>query len=680
MKKQITTSIEILSGELPPGLKEYMEKKKVEKGEAGPVGDKPVDRPPTDRPPEKRPPEGKLEAKPDEKPEAGERKPEEKKPENVKEVLQNAVEDLKEVHEDLKEVEEKLEGNAEKPLVSVLDGKKRYGRRLKTAVEEALKEAKPVIEDAQDAVKDAQEIIEDTIKDLKTVEKPGAGEKKPEEKTEKSKEKDEGGENVTDKLNEIVSSADSIKKAHKQLTDIFVEKEASAYPPTGAKDPGDYGEPPVAKELSTWKGFNQEYEKMKGKEKRTEFDTPAGRVDLLTGIVAKLFLNKEKKGNSYWLVTKQGSDFAVKSTFVDVAGENQTDENFKKFCSDFYKLQILKSIIASGLDDTRREMFGKWVKVKKQAAPFEGKEIKEVPKGLYDANEADKKSGQPRSGVEPTDAPKVAGDKKYYSDAYGDPGFAGELTKAKVAAIVKENEKLRKKVVALEADNIADALAKKAVDLARKAAAAGVIPFDVDNVTEKAKEYSELDDAGFNAVEETLDALPVVNSRALKAYQIPEAENVDSGVVYDATNSVEKERIEGKHPDELKLDNMKPDVEQAAKLSKKKKADFVERTERTFEEEVVPPVRERSRFEEHRPVEEEERREEEEIIFPDTVGASVKDKIRKRAGVVPQVSKDTVDLENTSRIPDFTSRFRTTGNELRKKGIDFKPQVNRYKR
>lgn len=684
LKKQVTTSIEILSGELPPGLKEYMEKKKLDKGEAGPVGDKPADRPPTDRPPEKRPPEGKPEAKPgekpEEKPEAGERKPEEKKPTDVKEVLQNAVKDLKEVHEDLKEVEEKLEGNAEKPLAKVLDGKKRYGRRLKTAVEEALKEAKPVIEDAQDAVKDAQEIIENTIKDLKTVEKPGAGERKPEEKDEKLKEKDEGGETVTDKLNDIVSSAGSIKKAHKQLTDIFADKkEATSYPPTGAKDPGDYGRAPVDKELAAWKGFNQEYEKMKGKEKRTEFDTPAGRVDLLTGIVAKLFLNKEKRGDSYWLVTKQGSDFAVKSTFVDVAGENQTDENFKKFCSDFYKLQILKSITASGLDDTRREMFGKWVKVKKQATPFEGREIKEVPKGLYDTDEADKKSGQPRPGVELDDAPKVAGDKKYFTDAFGDSGYAGELTKAKVAKIIEENEKLRKKLTALEADKVADALAKKAVDLARKAAAAGVIPFDVDNVTEKAKEYSELDDVGFKAVEETLDALPVVHSKALEAYQIPEAENVDSGVVYDATDSVHKEKIEGKHPDELKIDNMKPDVEQAAKLSKKeKKADFRETIVRSFEE-ITPPVRERSRFEEHRPAEE-ERREEEEVIVPDTVGAAVKDKIRKRAGVVPQVSKDTVDLENVNRIPDFTSRFTTTGNALRKKGIDFKPQVKHYRR
>ncbi len=87
--------------------------------------------------------------------------------------------------------------------------------------------------------------------------------------------------------------------------------------------------------------------------------------------------------------------------------------------------------------------------------------------------------------------------------------------------MVKENDDLRKKVKALEADKIADALAKKAVDLARKAAAAGVIPFDVENVTEKAKEYSELDDAGFTAVEETLDAHPVVNSRALKSFQIP---------------------------------------------------------------------------------------------------------------------------------------------------------------
>ena len=225
-----------------------------------------------------------------------------------------------------------------------------------------LKEVKPVIEDATEAVGEAENIIKDTIEELKRFEKPKMEEKaepKKEEKLETKKE-DRGGESVSEKLDETLANAEKIKKAHEQLTKIFGEKEkiATAMPPTGAKDPGDYGEPPVAKELATWKGFYQEYEKIKNKEKRTEFDTPEGRVELLTGIIAKLFLNREKVGNSYWLVTKKDNDFAIKSTFTDVAEGNMTEENFKKFCSGSYKLAILKAVSNVGLEDTRREMFG----------------------------------------------------------------------------------------------------------------------------------------------------------------------------------------------------------------------------------------------------------------------------------------------------------------------------------
>ena len=753
LKLQVEATLKKLTGELPPGLKEYMERKREEKGGEREPGEKPKEEG-FERKEEKPEGEKKPELKPGEK-------VEEKKPENVKEVLQNAITDLKEVHEDLEKVEEKLEGEAEKPLASVLKGNKRYGRHLQFAVEEALREAKPVIEDAQEAVEEAEKIITDTIKNLEKVEKPKEKEfgkekefEKPKEE-EKFKEKGEGGENVAKKIEDVIAGANSIKKASDQLRQMF-DKEATSFPPTGARDPGDYGEPPVAKELSTWKGFNQEYEKMKGKEKRTEFDTPEGRVDLLTGVVAKLFINREKRGDAYWLVTKEGSNFAMKSTFADVAGnDNLTEENFKKFCSNSYKLLILKTVSSKGLDDVRREMFGSWVKVvrktakksagewdrlvrgawndqnklaqilddlredynyekgyaevtpqqevvigaleslidrvaerlgvseaveesvsekytpsyaskkRKTAAPFEGREITTIPKGLYDSHEGEKDSGKARPGVEAVDAPKVAGDKKYFTEAFGDSGYAGELTKAKVAAIVKENENLRKKVKALEEDRIAEALAKRAVDLARKAAAAGVIPFDTDSVTEKAQEYSELDDRGFKAVEDTLNVLPVVNAKALKAYQIPEAENVNSGIVYDATESVRDEK-EGKHPDQLKLDNMKDDVESAAKLSKKADIGLTE------EGEVIPPVQEKSRFE--RPAIVEEETTEEELT------ADVKERIRKKASVVPQLHKATADLESTNRVPDFSGRFTTIENTLRKKGIEYAPKVHYYKR
>jgi len=652
LKKQVVAAIKTLAGELPPGLKEYMERKREEKGE------KPEEKPGDimEKPEGKKGPVEKLEEKP------GEKK-EEKKPETVKQILENTITDLKEVHMDLENAEKELTEKVEKPLEAVLNGTRRYGRNLKLAVEEILKEVKPVIEDASEAVGEAESIIKDTIEELKKVEKPSTDELKKEEKPETKKE-DKGGEIVPDELDKTLANAAKIKKAHEQLTAIFGEKTATSMPPTGAKDPGDYGEPPVAKELATWKGFYQEYEKIKDKEKRTEFDTPEGRIDLLTGIVAKLFLNREKVGDSYWLITKKSNDFAIKSTFVNVAEGNMTKDNFKKFCSASYKLAILKAVSNVGLEDTRREMFGSWVKVKtKTAAEFEGKKIDKVPQELYDTREKDKASGEKRDGVEPTDAKASVNEKGYYSDAFGDAGYAKELTKE---ALVKENAILKRKLSALEADKIADTLAKRAVDLARKAAAVGAIPFTAEDVTEKAKEYAVLDPNSFEAVTKTLDSLPVVNAKALTAYQIPEAENVNSGIVYDATDSVRKVRIEDKKPDELKIENMKFDVEDAARLAKK--ADL-------FEE--IPPVDNVSRFEEVYKPETEEIEVEEEILGE--VSADVQEKIRKKASVVPQLKTATVNLQGT-KIPDFTGQFTTIENTLRKKGIKYNPPIHRYRR
>jgi hypothetical protein len=466
---------------------------------------------------------------------------------------------------------------------------------------------------------------------------------------------------VADKLDETLANAEKIKRANDQLAEIFgKKKEATSMPPTGAKDPGDYGEPPVAKELATWKGFYQEYEKIKDKEKRTEFDTPEGRVELLTGVIAKLFLNREKVGDSYWLVTKKGNDFAVKASFTDVAEGNMTQDNFKMFCSPSYKLALLKSISNIGLEDTRREMFGKWVKVKtKIAAEFEGKQIEKVPQDLYDTHEKDKASGEKREGEEVADAKASVNDKGYYSEAFGDPGYA--------KALAAENKALKRKIAALEADKIADTLAKRAVDLARKAAAVGAIPFTSEAVIGKAKEYAALNSDGFEAVAKTLDSLPVVNAKALTAYQIPEAENVNSGIVYDATDSVRKVRIEDKKPDELKLENMKPGVEDAARLAKK--ADLTDE---------IPPVDTTPRFEEVYKPEEELLIEKEEEI-PGEVSASVQEKIRKQANVVPQLRKATADLQD-QKIPDFTGKFTSTANALKRKGIDFKPPTHRYRR
>ena len=99
-------------------------------------------------------------------------------------------------------------------------------------------------------------------------------------------------------------------------------------------------------------------------------------------------------------------------------------------------------------------------------------------------------------------------------------------------------------------------------------------------------EYIKYDENGINAVKAHLEKLPVMNQRALEAYQIPEAEDMSSGVIHNSLDVVNKVRMEHTDAENVAPDGIQPAVESNAKLSDADKA----RLSKKASEVIVPQM------------------------------------------------------------------------------------------
>ena len=368
-------------------------------------------------------------------------------------------------------------------------------------------------------------------------------------------------------------------------------KEAAAQPPTGARDPGDYGEPGAIETFEMkrwWQDMYPEFEKMKATEQRTELNIPEGKVELLTGplgpreesdpevgkqtdaptIFAKRFANTWEPKKSFYGVLKVAEDGAVEAftaNFTDVTDEDAGKEQFDDFTSDAYMDEIVDTVKEHGVEATRKIMNGKTAQLE---GITPGKTEKVNP--LYDTDEEKKNSNSPREGERPD--PKeghgkaVSNDKAYYAKAYGDEGYASDLVTAqkKVASLTQE-------VADLKMDQSSDLIAKHALHLARVASSRGLIPFDLTNIQSQAMDYIKYDENSINAVKAHLEKLPVVNQRALEAYQIPEAEDMSSGVIHNSLDAVDRIRMEHTNAEKVAPDGIQPAVESNAALTAEQK-------------------------------------------------------------------------------------------------------------
>lgn len=413
------------------------------------------------------------------------------------------------------------------------------------------------------------------------VQKVAAEEEEEDEKKKDSdeKKKDVDGEKKDDKKPPFFEKKDAAVQK--------VDKEATAMPPTGARDPGDYGEAGKIEshEMSRWwNDMYPEYMKMKSNEEANELNEPEGKIELLTGFVgnktpddpevgkqtvapaifARRFMNAGPKwANSFIGVVKvaeDGSTEAFTASFRDAAGDAGDEEEFTEFSSDDYLDRVLATVKTHGMNEAYYQMNGK---VAQLEGITPGKTEKVSP--LYDTKEENKHSNTARPGERP-DAKdghgKTAGDKEYYGKAFGDPGYASDLVTAnqKIAT-------LSTRIDEMTIEKRASRMAEYALHLARVAASRGIIPFDMPSVQKQATEYINLDDNGLKAVKGHLVALPVVNQRALEAYQIPEAENMSKGIVHNVLDTVDRIREQHVDAENVAPDGIQTAVERDAKVT-----------------------------------------------------------------------------------------------------------------
>jgi len=385
-----------------------------------------------------------------------------------------------------------------------------------------------------------------------------------------------------------------------------------------------------------WQDMYPEYEKMKATERATELNVPEGKVELLTGFVgqkepddpevgkqtyapaifAKRFANAWEPKKTFYGVLKVAEDGTVEAfttNFSDVTDDDAGKEQYDTFVSDAYLDEVVNTVKEHGVEATRKIMNGKTAQLE---GITPGKTEKVNP--LYETDEEKKDSNAPREGLrpDPKDAhgKTVPDDKAYYAKAYGDEGYASDLVKAhkKVAA-------LEQKVTDLEVDRKSDLIAKSALHLARVAASRGIIPFDLPNVQAQASEYIKYDENSITAVKAHLEKLPVVNQRALEAYQIPEAEDMSKGVIHNSLNPVDRIRMEHVDAENVAPDGIQPAVESNAALTADQKARISKKASET--------------------------------------------------AVVPQIHTTPSELPNGAKVPDVTKYFTSTiENRLRKVG------------
>ncbi len=455
-----------------------------------------------------------------------------KTPEDAKKVLDEAKEDIQAVIDNLDGVmgQEKEEG--EKLAFKRINNK--YTSTLQTLSNKA------------------ENIIEDTKKSLKHWSFL--------KKRINKKEASINLKNTT--LKDTIETVHEAKKAWSFLNKVFGKRvEATAVPPTNADFSGDKWpnkKNPAEVELRHYESGVNEFKRVN--KKYNDNPNPADEPRLKDEVAPhdeKPYVNA-----SYNDLTRSYDIFdpktkkAIRFTLADAPDEaGRKDElGLKGFASKQFATKVCASVIEEGIEWVRQQMNGQYLNenLTKQAA------------------KSDKSSTR-----------------KYYTDAFGDASYARELTSGKDNQTmdiaykpekdeVKNDEKNPEfgkakdgtgKISSQEEDKeVLLAKARKGVELARKAAAAGIIEFNQEDIRKYAKDMMAESNEVVSFAEKMLNNLPLVNEAALdKEATIPDS---DSGIVGNKLQGVSNTKA--KAETEGTINN---NVESDAKIAKK--ANFV---------------------------------------------------------------------------------------------------------
>jgi hypothetical protein len=377
----------------------------------------------------------------------------------------------------------------------------------------------------------------------------------------------------------------------KAINKLFGNKDvvATAVPPTGAEFSGDKwpsgkGDPKLVEER-TWHSGAEKF----NRDKKWEDGEPNSAIDprLKTDhgegykrdesefVNASLVFSDKNPYESYWDIVDTKTGKRVVANYLNTPDElgEKNDETFKLFSSKEYGRRIVENVIKKEMEKEAK-LAGSTPRSSIDGIDF----VKNTLNGKYA-----KLTNEAR-------APKIkdkASVRKYYSDMYGDPEFARELTSNKKKADKEEGgmrEDYKPKDDNVETKNSGEdtgeakdgpgkisqkkedpelikARARRAVDVARYYAATGAIPFDQESIYAKAEELMSLSDSDFTSREAVLKELPIRNEAALKQSHIPEAQD---GIVGNTALGVREPKAQA-----TDTEDMNSTVNSDAKIAKK---------------------------------------------------------------------------------------------------------------
>jgi len=384
---------------------------------------------------------------------------------------------------------------------------------------------------------------------------------------------------ITDsKLAEAAQTVLEVSKFSKLMTKIF-QKEATAVPPTGAEFSGDKfpgGKDPKEVEDRAWHGSAEKFNRDTAFENARanpavdhRLDTTEYSRDEKPYINASLHKDANKFASAWDIFDSKNQKRMIVS-FANVPDSigARNDNTFKIFANKNYGEEIIKSVAKNGIEVTRKALNGVYASV--------------ANAGMVSLASLEAISKEPKL----KDKTLV---RKYYTDMYGDAEYARALTSKKtntasapksktaadmnVAYTPKDEHPKDKKT-----ENVKDgtgklsnqdqdpqeikAKARKSVEIARKFAAVGSIPFTKTAIYNKSRELVQGTVADMNVVDVTLSQLPIVNEAALVEAHIPETESGIVGStrtgVSDPKSTVNTENLDSKVNGDAKFSSVVP--------------------------------------------------------------------------------------------------------------------------
>ena len=360
-----------------------------------------------------------------------------------------------------------------------------------------------------------------------------------------------------------VKAVKDIHRASSLFNKLFNRKEATAVPPTNSEFTGDKTLPkdPRMVEERNWKGGAERFKRDVNREKNTPNPAIDNRLnyspeqvspDALMYVNAK-FITTKNPGDAYWEVvdSKTGKSLRTASFNNLPSTIGPKDQNgWNIFSNKNYGNRLIDHVIEYGIDRTAKIIAGKLDNVDVQSlrvlAAADKGAVRKYYSDAYGDSEYARKltSGEGGQG----------GSKPVYKPEYEHPAdnTQGEHTKEGPGTLSSVKPTLDKKVI--------EARAYATVNLAKKFASRGIIPFTKASIFKKADELMNLPEGEFKAVDNTIEQLPVTNQAALVEAHIPDTEK---GIIGNEQQGVSDNKAT------VKTDNINTQVQGDAKIAAK---------------------------------------------------------------------------------------------------------------